>query len=232
MARWRFLPVIVFSLVASAATAATPSVGTLVEEGWRIQERWRAVTEKGSFRYDFRLRTWNGENRVKEDIERVAVVEASGGQSRSEILVARKDGHDELEKAREEEARRRRKPAEKRESFPSPFDPKYRDRYQFAVAAGEAGPQLVFRPLSPFEGSIAGRARFDVDGRLRRVEFTLAKPRFYTKNLAFAILLDAEGNPARVESSGLVTLVVWKRRFESELTVTDVRPAPPSTASP
>ncbi len=212
-------------LAAAAAAQRSEDPAPLVEAGWRVQRRWQALSRDGSFEYAFDLRTWSSDNELKETLERVVRVENRGGAGRSETLLARRDGKDETAKIRAEEARAQlKKKSGKKDELPSPFDPRYRDRYAFALErAGEGPAALSFRPLHPFARAIRGLGFYDAGGRLREVRFTLDRNPFFTRDLRFDILFDEEGNPSRVDSSGEVSLIVWKRRFQSEVTLRNVR---------
>ncbi|MGH9443440.1 MAG: hypothetical protein ACRD16_14330 [Thermoanaerobaculia bacterium] len=238
---------LIFSAVLAAVVEAVPAapagddaaLASRIESAWRTQQRWEAVAKNGSFDYDFELKTWNGGNRLKEHLERSLRVVARNGVTRTEVLSSRKDGRDDLAAAREEQAGRekRRERTEGKEGktkeFPSPFDPKYRGEYAFASApAGPGRTSISFRPRRRLEGAIAGTAEFDPEGRVRRVVFTLAHPPIFTRNLSFTISLDAEGNPLRADSSGEISLIVWKRRFESSVVVRNVVPRPPEKEIP
>jgi hypothetical protein len=150
---------------------------------------------------------------------------------RTEVLSATRDGRDETAEARAEEEKRAPDDRSKRkDDFPSPFDPRFRDRYAFAPeAAPDGGETLAFHPQAPFDGAVEGRARYDASGALRRVDFTLAKRPRFTKRLDFTIIIGADGYPERVDSSGDISLLVWKRRFESALVVRDVHPGEKET---
>ncbi len=242
-----FLPALLFFAPAASAPAAArnapvsddAALAVRIESAWRVQQRWASIVKNGNYDYAFELKTWSSE-RLKEQIERSARVESRDGVSRTEILSARKDGRDDLASAREQqreaEGKRARGDGKSRE-FPSPFDPKYRAEYALAAEISRDGrPAVSFRPRRRLDGAIAGTVEFDGEGRPRRVAFTLAHAPIFTRNLRFTVSLDEKGNPERVESSGEVSLIVWKRRFESTLVVRNVvpatSPAPPSTASP
>ena len=205
--------------------AAEPSsIQARIDAGWQVQRRWTAVTANGSFVYDFSLKAWNGAGKLKESLTRVARVANRGEQHRSEILSATKDGRDVTEEARAEEAKSESPKRKGKDDFPSPFDPVYRDRYAFSEAASsDGGSILAFHPRSDFDGAIEGRAQFDAAGALRRADFTPAKKPHFTRQLGFAIIIGEDGYPERVEASGEVSLVVWKRKFESTLLLRDVR---------
>ena len=219
------------ALLAGALSAAPPptpvpgadaAIAARIESAWRAQQRWEGVAKNGSFEYDFELKTWSSSGRIKEHVERTTRVTARDGESRSEILAARKDGRDDLAAARAEERendRKRGRSGGKTKEFPSPFDPKFRGEY--AVGETPAG-LLTFRPRRRLDGAIEGTAEFDGGGRPRRVVFTLARPPIFTRNLSFVISIDEKGNPVRVDSGGEISLIVWKRRFESTLMVRDV----------
>lgn len=234
-----FLPALLFFAPAapSPAAAATPAtddaaLAARIESAWRVQQRWESVAKNGSYEYAFDLKTWSSGERLKEQIERSVRVESRDGVSRTEILSARKDGRDDLARAweqqREAEGKRARGDGKSKE-FPSPFDPKYRAEYALAAEISRDGhPAVSFRPRRRLDGAIAGTVEFDGEGRPRRVAFTLAHAPIFTRNLLFTISLDEKGNPERVESSGEVSLIVWKRRFESTLVVRNV--VEPATA--
>lgn len=224
--------------VAAAQVArGADDVGPMIEAGWKVQQRWEALSRDGGFEYDFALRAWNGSNELKETLERVVRVENHEGRGQSETLLARKDGKDETSKIREEETRAQSRGSadRKTDELPSPFDPRYRERYAFELERPGEGPAaLAFRPIRPFEHAIRGRGIYDAAGRLREVRFELDRNPLFTRDLRFAILFDEEGNPSRVDSSGEVSLVVWKRRFESGVTLRNfhlARLAPASTVS-
>lgn len=220
--------------VSGNAESADARIAARIESAWRIQRRWGEIARRGSFEYAFDLRTWNSAHRLKESLERIVRVDSRDGVSRSEIVAARRDGHDDLEAARREQAdaeRKKRGSAKNENDFPSPFDPKFRDDYAFAEpSSGESGAILAFRPLRRMDAAIVGTVEFDGVGRPRKVAFTLAHPPIFTKNLRFTILLDEAGNPSRVDSSGEVSLIIWKRTFESTLVVRDV--VPPTEKTP
>ena len=197
-----------------------------IDAGWQVQRRWAAVTANGSFVYDFDLKTWNGAGKLKESFTRSARVVNRGEMHRTEVLSATRDGRDETAQARAEEDKRTPDDRSRRkDDFPSPFDPRFRDRYAFVPeAAPDGGEVLAFQPRAPFDGAVQGRARYDDSGALRRVDFTLAKRPRFTRRLDFTIIIGADGYPERVDSSGDISLVVWKRRFESALVVRDVHP--------
>jgi len=217
-----FFSVFLFLVPAGIPAAA---IEDRLEASWRVQRRWAAISANGSFVYDFSLKTWNAAGRLKEDFTRSARVINRGEEHRTEILSATKDGRDDTAGAKAEEEKRARTPESKpKNEFPSPFDPQFRDRYQFLEEPAENDLAVIsFQPRTPFEGALAGRAYYDAEGRFRRVDFTLAtRPRF-TRRLDFTIKIGAEGLPERVESSGEVSLVVWKRRFESTLALKDIQ---------
>lgn len=235
------LSALVFSVAAAPAPPSDAALAARIESAWRVQQRWEGVTRNGSYEYEFELKTWSSTDRLKEHVERTARVEASGGVSRTEILASRRDGRDDLSSARDgerESERKRGREGGKSKEFPSPFDPKYRGEYAFAAGPSNEGRALVsFQPRRRLDGAIAGTVEFDAAGNPRRVAFTLAHAPIFTRNLSFTVSLDERGNPLRVESGGEVSLIVWKRRFESTLVVRNVVPgptfpAPPSTASP
>ncbi len=212
-------------LLGAAAPPATDArLAGRIEAAWRVQQRWEGIAKGGSFEYDFELRTWNSSGRLKEQLERTARVESRGGISRTEILASRRDGREDLEAARKEqrdlESKRSGRPR-KESDFQSPFDPADRGAYAFSEASPGA---MAFHPRGRLDGAISGSVEFDAEGRPRKVVFTLAHPPIFTRNLNFTISLDEEGNPARVESSGEVSLIVWKRKFESTLVVRNVKP--------
>lgn len=231
-----FLPALLFfgpAAFAPAAASIAPAsddaaLAARIESAWRVQQRWESIAKNGSYEYAFELKTWSSAERLKEQIERSARVESRDGVSRTEILSARKDGRDDLAGAREQQREAEGKRARgdgKSKEFPSPFDPKYRAEYAFAAEISKDGRSaLSFRPRRRLDGAIAGTAEFDGEGRPRRVAFTLAHAPIFTRNLRFTISLDVQGNPARVESGGEVSLIVWKRRFESTLVVRNVVP--------
>ncbi len=210
-----------FSLLSVGAT-----LDQRIDAGWRVQRRWTAVSANGSFLYDFALKTWNGAGRLKESVTRSVRMTSRGGTHASEILAATRDGRDDTERARAEERQRAGTPERgNNNDFPSPFDPQFRDRYVFTEAPSPDGRAVLsFRPRTLFDRAVEGRAFFDATGGLRRVEFTLAKRPAFTKRLALAIMIGETGLPESVESSGEISLVVWKRRFESTLALHDVRP--------
>lgn len=124
----------------------------------------------------------------------------------------------------EEEKRSGEAPPKRPDDLPSPFDPRFRDRYEFSSAPAEdGGASLSFHPRGSFEGALTGRALYDPEGSLRRVDFTLAKRPRFTQRLDFTIIIGGDGLPERVDSSGEVSLIVWKRRFESTLALRDIR---------
>ena len=213
-----------------AAASDDAALAARIESTWRVQQRWESVAKNGSYEYAFELKTWSATERLKEHVERSARVESRGGVSRTEILSSRKDGRDDLASAREDQREaegKRARGAGKSREFPSPFDPKYRAEYAFTVEVSKEGrPAVSFRPRRRLDGAISGTAEFDGEGRPRRVAFTLAHAPIFTRNLNFAISLDEQGNPARVDSSGEVSLIVWKRRFESTLVIRNVVPPP------
>ena len=183
-----------------------------------------AVSANGSFVYDFSLKAWNGAGKLKESFTRSARVWNRGEEHRSEILSATRDGRDVTAEARADEAKENRAPPKRKDDFPSPFDPRFRDRYAFEAEPGpDAGAVLAFRPRGSFDGALEGRATYGASGELRRVEFRLAKRPRFTKRLDFTVIIGDGGYPERVESGGEVSLVVWKRRFESTLLLRDVR---------
>jgi hypothetical protein len=216
------------ALLLSATTplraAAPSSIPARIEAGWQVQRRWAAVSANGSFVYDFSLKAWNGAGKLKESFTRVARVSNRGEQHRAEILSATRDGRDVTEEARAEEGKSERPNRKGKDDFPSPFDPAYRDRYAFSEeAAPEGGTVLTFHPREAFDGAVEGRAEFDAAGAVRRVDFAPAKKPSFTRQLAFTIIIGGNGYPERVEASGEVSLVVWKRKFESTLLLRDVR---------
>ena len=162
---------------------------------------------------------------MKESFTREARVVNRGSEHRTEVLSATKDGKDITAEARaEEEKRSGEAPPKRPDDLPSPFDPRFRDRYEFAEGAAEEGAaSLSFHPRAPFDGALSGRALYDLDGGLRRVDFTLAKRPRFTRRLDFTIIIGGDGLPERVESSGEVSLIVWKRKFESTLALRDIR---------
>lgn len=211
---------------AAVPRADVAAIASLSDAAWRIQKRWEAIGAAGSFVYDFSLHTWNSAGRLKESITRVGRVINRGGEHRTEILSATKDGRDVTAEARADEEKREHAPPPKRSSddFPSPFDPRYRERYRFAAEPGaDGGTAVTFSPRVLFDSALSGRALFDAAGTLRRVDFTLAKRPRFTRRLDFAIMISAAGVPERVESSGEASLLVWKRRFESTIVLSDVR---------
>ena len=171
------------------------------------------------------MKTWNFAGKVKESLTREARVVNRGAEHRTEILSATKDGRDVTADARAEETKRSAaSPSKRQDDFPSPFDPQFRERYRYGETTGPAGePILSFEPRVPFDGAIAGKAAFDTGGGLRRVDFGLAKRPRFTKRLDFAIIIGADGLPERVESTGEVSLIVWRRRFESTLALREIR---------
>ena len=210
--------------VPAAEGAPAPSPPSLLDAGWAVQRRWAAVSANGSFVYDFSLKAWNGSGALKESFTRSARVWNRGDEHRSEILSATRDGRDVTEEARADEAKEKRAPPKRKDDFPSPFDPRFRDRYAFDTApAPGAGAILSFRPIGAFDGALEGSAAFDAAGALRRVDFRLAKRPRFTKRLDFTIIIGDGGLPERVDSGGEVSLVIWKRRFESTLLLRDVR---------
>ena len=196
-----------------------------IDAAWKVQRRWSAISSNGSFVYDFSLKTWNAAGKIKESLTREARVVNRGGEHRTEVLSATKDGRDVTADARAEENKRSAAPPTKKgNDFPSPFDPQFRDRYRFGETTGPAGESILsFVPRTPFDGAIAGKAAFDAGGGLRRVDFGLAQRPRFTRRLDFAIIIGADGLPERVESTGEVSLIVWKRRFESTLALRDIR---------
>jgi hypothetical protein len=210
-----------------------------LEAGWKVQQRWAAVSRNGSFQYALQFRAWNSSNKLKESIERVVRVWNRDGETRLETLEARRDGVDETEKVRAEEARRPPERQEKKEDFPSPFDPRYRGQYVFESGVGESGGEVLsFRPVGHLEHAIAGTASYDSERRLRKVRFSPASLPIFAPRLDFTITFDEVGSPTQADSTGEVSLIVWKRRFEATVAVRDVRLAdatsgsPPSTSSP
>ena len=188
-----------------------------------MQRRWTALSANGSFVYDFSLNAWNGAGTLKESFTRSARVFNRGEEHRSEILSATKDGRDVTAEARAEEEKRLPAKSKDRDDFPSPFDPRFRDRYAFTAKEGAGGVELAFQPIGAFDGALEGSASYDSGGALRRVEFRLAKRPRFTKRLEFTIIIGDTGYPERIESGGEISLVVWKRRFESTLVLRDVR---------
>jgi len=183
------------------------------------------VTANGSFLYDFGVKTWNGAGKLKESFTRSARVVNRGETHRTEILSATRDGRDDTASARAEEEKQASAPRSRRkEDLPSPFDPRFRDRYVLTPEPGPGGGgALAFRPPAPFEPALQGRALYDPEGRMRRVEFTLARRPHFTRRLDFTVTIGLDGYPERVDSSGEVSLVIWKRTFESTLVLRDVR---------
>ena len=183
------------------------------------------MTANGSFLYDFGVKTWNGAGKLKESFTRSARVFNRGETHRTEIIAATKNGRDDTAAARAEEEKSSASPPPRRkDDLPSPFDPRFRDRYVLAPEpAPDGGGALTFRPRSSFEGALQGKALYDREGRLRRVEFTLAKRPRFTRRLDFTVTIGADGFPERVDSSGEISLVIWKRTFESTLVLRDVR---------
>ncbi|HET9795030.1 MAG TPA: hypothetical protein VFS34_11255 [Thermoanaerobaculia bacterium] len=211
-------------LVSLALPLRAAEIPALVDSGWQTQRRWSAVTANGSFVYDFALNAWNGAGKLKESFTRSVRVSNRGEEHRSEVLSATRDGRDVTAEARAEELKPGRARPKAKDDFPSPFDPRFRDRYAFSEeTAANGDPVLTFRPRAPFDGAIEGTAQYDAAGSVRRVHFTLAKRPRFTRRLDFTIEIGADGYPARVESDGEVSLVVWKRRFESTLHLRDVR---------
>ena len=206
-------------------SSASPPLSGLLDSGWQVQRRWNAVSANGTFVYDFSLTTWNGAGKVKETLTRSARVVNRGETHRTEILSATKDGRDVTAQARADEEREQGRARPKpKDDFPSPFDPRFRNRYVFDVGSGEGpGTELRFHPGTPFDRAVEGRARYDGSGVLRDVELRLAKRPRFTRNLAFTIIIGPDGYPQRVESGGEVSLIVWKRRFASTLVLRDVR---------
>ncbi len=205
--------------------AAEPaSVQSRIDAGWQAQRRWAALSANGSFVYDFALKAWNGAGKLKESFTRVVRVSNRGEDHRSEILSATKDGRDVTEEARADEAKSPRPKTNEKDDFPSPFDPIYRDRYAFSeeIAPG-GGTVLTFHPRNEFEGAIEGTVRYDPAGAVRRADFAPAKKPRFTRQLAFTVIIGEKGYPERVEASGEISLVVWKRKFESTLLLRDVR---------
>ena len=203
-----------------------------LDAGWRVQRQWAAITANGSFVYDFSLTTWNASGEVKESLTRSTRVVNRGEEHRTEVLSATKDGRDDTADARAEEEKRARAPeSKKKNDFPSPFDPQFRDRYQFLGEPAESDLAVIsFHPRKSFDGALAGRAFYDEEGRLRRVNFTLAKRPRFTRRLDFTIRIGADGLPERVESSGDVSLIVWERRFESTLALREIQAGSASEA--
>ena len=223
MNRPRFLPgILALSFALPLRAARLPD---LLDSGWQVQRRWTAVAANGSFVYDFALKAWNGAGMLKESFTRSVRVSNRGDQHRSEVLSATRDGRDVTEEARADEAKPSRPGRPKpKDDLPSPFDPRFRDRYAFREEPQPDGNvDLVFRPRSAFDGALEGRARFDAAGALHRVDFAPAKRPRFTKRLDFTIIIGADGYPERVESGGEVSLIIWKRKFESTLLLRDVR---------
>jgi len=221
---------LLFLLAALPAFAEpSPDLAARIDAGWRVQRRWAAVTANGSFLYDFGVKTWNGAGKLKESFTRSARVYNRGETHRTEILAATRDGRDDTANARAQEEKDQEKQASaprarRKEDLPSPFDPRFRDRYVLtSEPAPDGGAALAFRPAAPFEGALQGRALYDPEGRLRRLELTLAKRPRFTRRLDFTVTIGPDGFPERVDSSGEVSLVIWKRTFESTLVLRDVR---------
>jgi len=203
--------------------AISPSIQARIDAGWQVQRRWTAVTANGSFVYDFTLKAWNGAGKLKESFTRVVRVSNRGEDHHSEVLSATKDGRDVTAEARSDEAKSESPKRKGKDDFPSPFDPAYRDRYAFSEETAPDGAVLVFRPREAFDGAIEGRAKFDAAGGLRRADFAPAKKPSFTRQLAFTIIIGPDGYPERIDASGEVSLVIWKRKFESTLLLRDVR---------
>jgi hypothetical protein len=213
-----------FGAAAPAVPAASPSIQARIDAGWQVQRRWTAVTANGSFVYDFTLKAWNGAGKLRESFTRVVRVFNRGEEHRSEVLSATKDGRDVTAEARSDEAKSERPRGKGKDDFPSPFDPAYRDRYAFSEeTAPDGGAVLVFGPREAFDGAIEGRAKFDAAGALRRADFAPAKKPSFTRQLAFTIIIGPDGYPERIDASGEVSLVIWRRKFESTLLLRDVR---------
>jgi len=220
----RLLLAALLLVLAPGAFAAT--LDEKLDEGWRVQRRWTTLAANGSFVYAFSLKTWNGAGRLKESITREIRLSNRGTTHDWTVLSATKDGKDDTEAARAEERKRAAEPETKRkDDLPSPFDPRFRNRYVFAEAPENGGGgELSFRPGAPFENALRGRAFFDGGGGLRRVEFTLDRRPAFTKRLDFTVLIAENGYPETVDTSGEISLVVWKRKFESRLVVREIRP--------
>jgi hypothetical protein len=204
--------------------AAEPT--SLLDAGWQVQRRWTAVSANGSFVYEFSLKAWNGAGKLKESFTRSVRVSNRGEEHRSEILSATKDGKDVTLEARADEEKSAARPPSRpkaKDDFPSPFDPRFRDRYAFTQEPSAGDTVLTFRPKGEFPGALEGNASYDAAGALRRVAFRLAKRPRFTKRLDFTIIIGGSGYPERVESGGEISLVIWKRRFESTLLLRDVR---------
>jgi hypothetical protein len=229
-------------LAAAALALAAPSAwpaeapGPLLDAGWAVQRQWQEIQRDGSFDYALTLTTWNSRGDVKETYERKATVRNRDGEHVSVVRSVLRNGKDETTKARREEERERKRPRAGRgdasDRIPSPFDPEFRDKYDFRTVPGRNGEQaLEFHPRERFDKALEGTARFDPDGRLRRVEFTLAKLPVFTKRLSFEIDFDEQGLPAHVRTEGEVSLLVWRRRFETIVEVSGVEPARSSAAA-
>jgi hypothetical protein len=214
-------------LVAAVPPSDSPSLAGLLDAGWQVQRRWTAVSANGSFVYEFSLQAWNGAGKLKESFTRTARVFNRGEEHRTEVLAATKDGKDVTAEARADEEKQGGRPRPKpkaKDDFPSPFDPRFRDRYDFSQQVSPGGEtELAFRPRGDFDGALEGNASYDATGAPRRVEFRLAKRPRFTKRLDFTIMIGENGYPERVESNGEISLVVWKRKFESTLILRDVR---------
>jgi hypothetical protein len=206
------------------------NLASRIDAGWKVQQRWHDVSQKGAFEYEFDLKTWNSSNRLKESEHRLVRVTHALGDGGALIVSSQKNGQDNTARARREQARReeierQEKKAEKRDEFPSPFDPRFRDRYQFRPEPPKENFDVVsFSPRDALEGAVVGKVWYDAAGRPRKVSFGLAHPPLFTKDVSIVISLDAEGNPVRTDSSGKISILVWKRRFESTIFVRNVRP--------
>jgi hypothetical protein len=229
-------------LIAAAVLArdaeARENLAARIDAGWKVQQRWHDVAEKGGFEYEFDLKMWNSSNRLKGSEHRLVRVTHARGDGGSLIVSSQKDGKDDTVQARRDQARReekerKEKKAEKKDEFPSPFDPKFRDRYEFRLEARKDDLDVVsFSPREALEGAVMGKVGFDAEDRPRKVSFGLAHPPIFTKNVSVAISLDTEGNPVRTDSSGNISILIWKRRFESTIFVRNVRPPASQAGSP
>jgi len=215
-------------LAAAAAWAAgPPETSPFVEAGWTVQSQWQSIQVNGSFDYAMSLTTWNSRGEVKETYLREVTVRNRDGKHVSIVRSAVRNGKDETAKARREQQRERsQKREEKTEPIPSPFDPEFRAKYEFRLDRGENGAaKLEFHPRERFDKALEGSAGFDTEGRLRSLHFTLARLPVFTKRLEFEIEFDERGYPEHVRSEGEVSLVVWKRRFETVVDVSGIEPA-------
>lgn len=218
------------ALLLPAIAGAAEELQSQIDAGWRVQQRWQDVARKGDFEYEFDLKVWNSSDRLKDSEHRFVRVTHAGPEGGALIVSSLKNGKDDTVEARRDQVRREEREkkeskAGKKDEFPSPFDPKFRGRYRFQAEPAEGGFEVVsFSPRGDLEGAVEGKAWYDGAGRPRKVSFRLARPPIFTKNVSVVISLDAEGNPVSTESSGGISLLVWKRRFESTIFVRNVRP--------